>query len=246
MPSRLITRRLATRHLATRRLATVVVAGAASLAVLAPAASAADSAAAAKLPAKLTVKSYTGYLKAQKTPEAKKALKSFSALPAAKKAKFLKYLQDREVYEAMSTQTKGTVNRSVKAVRHYDANVKFNVQIITKKNIKDPKGPASLTFSVTESIYNIPVTTETLNLRYNVVKGKVVAGSARATAEVKNVNAAIAITNNNKVTVNKKGIPKASTTWKATPRVASFGPGVKKLQEGWAQSSYWAVKLVNR
>jgi hypothetical protein len=244
VPSRLITRRLITRRLATRRLATVVVAGAASLAVLAPAASAADTAA-AKLPAKLTVKSYTGYLKAQKTPEAKKALKSFSALPAAKKAKFLKYLQDREVYEAMSTQTKGTVNRSVKAVRHYDANVKFNVQIITKKNIKDPKGPASLTFSVTESIYNIPVTTETLNLRYNVVKGKVVAGSARATAEVKNVNAAIAITND-KVTVNKKGIPKASTTWKATPRVASFGPGVKKLQEGWAQSSYWAVKLVNR
>lgn len=232
-------------RLITRRLASVAVAGAAAIAVLAPAASAADGDAAAKLPAKLTVKGYLTYLETQKTPEAKKALKSFSALPAAKKAKFVTYLQDREVYEAMSTQTKGTVNRSVKAVRHYDANVKFNVQIITKMNIKDPKGPASLTFSVTESIYNIPVTTETLNLRYNVVKGKVVAGSARATAEVKNVNAAIALTNN-KVTVNKKGIPKASTTWKATPRVASFGPTVKKLQEGWAQSSYWAVKLVNR
>lgn len=239
-------------RLTTRRLATVAVAGAATIAVLAPAASAADlgpqqgvqtvgaEAAAAKLPAKLTVNSYVAYLKAQKTPEAKSTLKSFSALPAAKKAKFVGYLQDGKIYGSLFKQLKGNLNRPVTNVTSYNADVKFVHSVSSKGGLK---GGHLVTYTATEKIYNIPVTSEKVTLRYNVVKGKV-QRNARAQAEVTNVNAAYTI-KGGKVRVAVKGIARADVTWKATPRVQAVGKAVAKDQAVTGHVKTWTAQLLH-
>ncbi|MER7107935.1 hypothetical protein [Streptomyces sp. NPDC000229] len=238
-------------RITTRRIAITVVAGAATLAVLAPAASAAAATvhptqaaarADAKLAAELTVAGYTTYLKHQKTPEAKKALQSFLKLPAGKQARFVKYLQNRDIYKALINQTKGNFNRQLKVVDPYNADVKF-VTEVTAKSVKG-KSTQQISFTVTETIFNIPVTSETVNLRYDVVKGKVT-GTPRAASDVKNINAAITIHKGTVGAVNT-GVATASTTWKATPRLKSFGKGVDKVQEVAGHTGTWKAKLANR
>ncbi|MFJ7042020.1 hypothetical protein ACIQVC_01240 [Streptomyces sp. NPDC101112] len=235
----------------TRRLAAAAVAGAAAVAVLAPAASATEfgprqgvqtvaDQAAAKLPAKLTVGSYIAYLKAQKTPEAKSTLKSFSALPAAKKAKFVGYLQDGKIYGSLFKQLKGTLNLPVTNVTSYNADVKFVHSVSSKGGLK---GGHLVTYSATEKIFNIPVTTEKLTLRYEVVKGKV-QRNARAQAQVTNVNAAYAI-KGGAVKVAVKGIARADVTWKATPRVQAVGKAVAKDQAVTGHTKTWTAQLIH-
>ncbi|WP_200307374.1 hypothetical protein [Streptomyces adelaidensis] len=235
----------------TRRLATAAVAGAAALAVLAPAASAneADShqatrtvaaQAAAKLPAKLTVKSYVAYLKAQKTPEAKQTLKSFTALPAAKQAKFVGYLQNGKIYASLFKQLKGSLNRPVKTVTPFNKDVKFVHAVSATKNAK---GATAVSYSATETIYGIPVTTEKLTLSYKIVNGKV-QRSARAVAKVTNVNAAVAI-KGGPVKATVKGIARADVTWKATPKVQAVGKAVVKDQAVTGHVNTWTAHLIH-
>ncbi|WP_328506651.1 hypothetical protein [Streptomyces sp. NBC_00391] len=241
----------------TRRLTAVFVAGAASLAVLAPAASAgeagphqgtqtaasqtaASQTAAAKLPAKLTVKSYTAYLKAQRTPEAKRTLKSFSALPAAKKTAFVGYLQNGKIYASLFRQLKGNLNRPVKTVTPYNKDVKFVHEVSSSKNTK---GAVAVSYTATETIYGIPVTSEKLTLHYKIVKGKVQRG-ARAVAKVTNVNAAVAIKGGG-VKVAVKGIARADVTWKATPKVQAVGKPVLKDQAVTGHLNTWTASLIH-
>ncbi|WP_327728691.1 hypothetical protein OG250_20645 [Streptomyces sp. NBC_00487] len=236
----------------TRRLTTVVVAGAASLAVLAPAASASEAGphqgtqtaasqtAAAKLPAKLTVKSYTAYLKAQRTPEAKRTLKSFSALPAAKKTAFVGHLQNGKIYASLFRQLKGNVNHPVKTVTPYNKDVKFVHEVSSSKHTK---GAVAVSYTATETIYGIPVTSEKLTLHYKIVKGKV-QRNARAVAKVTNVNAALAIKGGG-VKVAVKGIARADVTWKATPKVQAVGKPVLKDQAVTGHLNTWTASLIH-
>ncbi|EKX63183.1 hypothetical protein Sipo8835_37090 [Streptomyces ipomoeae] len=241
-------------RLTTRRLATVAVAGAATLAVLAPTASAADlgasqgtrtvaSQAAAKLPAKLTVNSYLTYLKTQKTPEAKKTLRSFSALPAAKKARFVTHLQDRKIQEKLLKELSGAINTPKQSVTKVNADVKFVQQVTSKRNFKDAKGATVVSYTVTETIFGIPVTAENLTLHYNVVKGKV-QRKARAVARVTNVNAAVAI-KGGPVKVAVKGLARAEVKWKLTPKVASFGAAITKQQVVKGHTKVWNTQFLN-
>lgn len=235
----------------TRRLATIAVAGAATLAVLAPTASAGDTApqqgtrtvaaqSAAKLPAKLTVKSYLAYLKAQKTPEAKRTLKSFSALPAAKQTRFVGYLQNGKIYASLFKQLKGNVNRPVKTVTPFNKDVKFVHEVASTRNAK---GAASVSYTATETIYGIPVTTEKLTLHYKIVKGKV-QRKATAVAKVTNVNAAVAI-KGGPVKATVKGIARADVTWKATPKVTAVGKPVVKDQAVTGHVNTWTASLIH-
>ncbi|BBC34857.1 hypothetical protein SGFS_061510 [Streptomyces graminofaciens] len=240
-------------RLTTRRLATVAVAGAATLAVLAPVASAADAhqdarpvaaQAAAKLPAKLTVNGYLAYLKSQKTPEARTALKGFAALPAAKKAKFVSYLQDAKVYGALHKELGGPFNVLGRNVQSYNADVKFVHTVTSKKNVKEQKGSASVAYTVTETIYGIPVTSEKLSLSYSFKGTQAVPRTGRAAAKVTNVNAAVAI-KGGPVKIGIKGIARADVTWKAVPKVAAFGKAVNKDQAVKGQPKTWGASILN-
>lgn len=241
-------------RLITRRLTTAAVAGAATVAVLAPAASAADLGAAqgtrtvaaeatAKLPAKLTVNSYVAYLKAQKSPEAQKTLKSFSALSAAKKARFVAHLQDRKIQEKLFKELNGTINTPKQAITKVNADVKFIHQVTSKRNFKDARGATVVSYTVTESIYGIPVTSEKLTLRYNVVNNKV-QRTARAVAQVTNVNAAVAI-KGGPVKVAVKGLARAEATWTFTPKVKSFGKTLTKEQVVKGHTKTWNTQLLH-
>ncbi|MBT2525308.1 hypothetical protein J7E91_07630 [Streptomyces sp. ISL-99] len=239
----------------TRRLAASAVAGTAALAVLAPTASAMEAnahrphdtqtvaQAEAKPAARLTVKSYTTYLKQQKTSEAKKTLNAFTKLPAGKQAKFVKYLQNRDICKALIDQAKGNLDRKLRVVDPYNADVKF-VTEVTAKTLKG-KSTKQISFTVTETIFGIPVTSETLSLRYQVFKGKVT-GTPNANSEIKNVNAAIALHKSKVRRTGHTGVATASTVWKAVPRVKSFGKGVDKVQEITADARTWKAKLANR
>ncbi|MFJ9409212.1 hypothetical protein [Streptomyces sp. NPDC101393] len=224
----------------TSRLASAGIATIAGLAVLAPAAHALDSAAAGKQPAKLTVAGYTKYLKAKQTPEARKTLKKFNALPKAKKSRFVRYLQDRDVYRALIDTTKGRIGGPLHIVDPYNKDVRF-VTDVTSHAAKDKGRTTSVRFTVTEQIYRIPVTSETIRLRYQAKKpGKKVA----ATAKLTNVNAALSI-KHGRVTA-KGGPATARTTWHASPRVASFGKKVVKTQSVASAAGTWKAQLGNR
>ncbi|MBT2487452.1 hypothetical protein J7E96_02625 [Streptomyces sp. ISL-96] len=245
-------------RIATRRIAASAVAGAAALAVLAPTASAMDATAylnstqavaqaEAKQPAQLTVKNYTAYLKHQKTPEARKALNAFTKLPADKQARFVKYLQNRNIYKAFSGQAKGKIDRPLKVVDSYNKDVKFVTEVTSKTDqAVQGKSVEWISFTVTERIFNVPVTSETLNLRYQFDKGKVT-DVLRAGSEVKNVNAAIAI---HKGKVARRGhhaaVATASTVWTIYPLVKSFGKDLDKVQEVASGSGTWKAKLATR
>ncbi|WP_434600151.1 hypothetical protein [Streptomyces sp. A5-4] len=236
------------------RFVASAIAGTAVLAVLAPAASAMNTTATlngthavaqaeTKLAAKLTVASYTTYLKQHKTPEAKRTLTAFTKLPAGKQARFVKHLQNRNIYKALIDQAKGSLDRKLRVVDPYNHDVKF-VTEVTSKTLRG-KSTKQVSFTVTETIFGIPVTSETLNLRYQVLKGKVT-GTPAADSEVKNLNAAITLHKGKVARSGHTGVATASTVWKAVPRVKSFGKGVDKVQEISANSSTWKAKLANR
>lgn len=235
--------------LTMRRMSTAVVAGAAAVAVLTPAASAATAApsaagvqadAAAK---KLTVSGYVGYLKASKKPEAKQTLAQFNKLPQAKKVKFVNYLQNRNVYKALTASLKGTINRDLRVVTPYNADVSFLKTVRTVQG-KPKKGPTKVTFTVTERIYGIPVTSEQVSVKYQAAGTP--GGFVRGEAKVTNVNAAITV-NGGKIEARKViGGYLAGTTWTARPNYASFGKQVVKDQKVTSGSGYWKASLANR
>ncbi|AYN41610.1 hypothetical protein D9753_25090 [Streptomyces dangxiongensis] len=233
-----------------RRFGTAAVAGAAAVAVLAPAASAADSAPPAwqtlhavgstQLPAQLTVASYQAWLKNAHTPEAAKTLKAFTVLPNLKKYLFVQHLQNRSTYKALQTQLKGGP-RGLHTVVPYNKFVSFAHDVRVAKT-GGRKPATTVTFSVTERIFNVPVTAETVWVTYQTTKGKhlTVTGGG---AKVVNTNAAIAIQARNTSTGQTGGSALTSTQWHATPRVTSFGKAVDQ-QQTIAADGYWKAQLI--
>ena len=243
-------------NITLRRISTAAIAGVATVAVLAPAASAstadlasapASKAAAAKpLPKRLTVQGYLGYLGQNKSPEARSTLKAFKKLPKAKQVKFVNYLQDRTVYKALTASLKGSQSRDLRVVTPFNTDVKFVKDVKTVKS-KDKLNTTKITFTVTERIYNIPVTSEQVWVKYQAKKGN---GSVapRAGAKATNVNAAFQL-RHGKVEARKIiGGATGATVWTATPRYQSFGkkPVVKAQSVDGYASSYWKASLANR
>ncbi|WP_405890181.1 hypothetical protein OG427_16230 [Streptomyces sp. NBC_00133] len=216
----------------TGRLTTAAIATAAGLAVLAPAAHAADAA-----PAKLTVPAYEKYLKQQSTPAAKKAAAKFAALNKNQKAVFVKTLQDQKVYKALTGRAWGKI-RNVTTTDRYNKNVTF-VTKASFKIAKDKHRTTTATFSVTEKIFNIPVTTEGATLIYPTI-GKL-PGVTKASADVFNINAAIRIDATSAVKGN-------FTTARivAVPQVKAFGKKAVKQATLRATKGDFIGKLANQ
>ncbi|WP_405895209.1 hypothetical protein OG272_29140 [Streptomyces sp. NBC_00104] len=218
----------------TGRLTTAAVATVAGLAVLAPAAQAAEQAP-AKPAVKLTVAGYTKYLKAQKTPAAQQTLKRFLGLSKGQQAIFVKDLQDRKIYKALLGKVAAPVGRPVSITDPYNKEVRF-VTKASSSVAKDKNRTTTVSFTVTQEIFRIPVTSETLTVSYPT------AGNGpkrtKASAKVTNVNAAIAIKPGR---VSVKGLG-ASTSWAAVPQVKSFGkPAYKAQSLLGAKTGYRAV-----
>ncbi|WP_326579165.1 hypothetical protein OG889_18165 [Streptomyces sp. NBC_00481] len=218
----------------TGRLTTAAVATVAGLAVLAPAAQAVEQAP-AKPAVKLTVAGYTKYLKAQKTPAAQQTLKRFLGLSKGQQAVFVKDLQDRKIYKALLGKVAAPVGRPVSITDPYNKEVRF-VTKASSSVAKDKNRTTTVSFTVTQEIFRIPVTSETLTVSYPT------AGNGpkrtKASAKVTNVNAAIAIKPGR---VSVKGLG-ASTSWAAVPQVKSFGkPAYKAQSVLGAKTGYRAV-----
>ncbi|WP_455358360.1 hypothetical protein [Streptomyces sp. SYSU K21746] len=226
------------------RLTAASIAAAAGLAVVSPAATAAP--APNKIPGKLTVNSYTAYLKTQKIPEAKRTLAKFNKLNAKQKAQFVAYLQDRRIYLALIDQVKGTIGKPLRVVDPYNTDVKF-VTEVTSQTGTDDNRTTKVTFKVTETIFSIPVTSETIGLTYTRASKKSSPRIVSGTANVTNVNGAIKIAPQGKITTKLNGAASAEISWKATGLVESFGKPVTKNQSTWgSDNGYYSAKLANR
>ncbi|MGV9245476.1 hypothetical protein [Streptomyces sp. NPDC003710] len=212
----------------TGRLASAAIATVAGLAVLAPAAHAAD-AAPAKPAAKLTVPAYEKYLKQQTTPAAKKAAAQFAKLNKNQKQVFVKTLQDQKVYKALTGKAWGKI-RNVTTVDRYNKNVTF-VTKASFKTVKDKTRTTTATFSVTEKIFNIPVTSEGATLVYPTA-GKL-PGTTKGGIDVFNINAAIRIDATSSVKNND-----ISGRITALPQVKSFGK--KAVKRDTLHATRWA------
>ncbi|MEW2259757.1 hypothetical protein [Streptomyces sp. NPDC047869] len=220
----------------TVRLASAAIAAVAGLSVLAPAAHAAD-AAPAKPAAKLTVPAYERYLKQQSSPAAKTSAARFAKLNKNQKQIFVKTLQDQKVYKALTGKAWGLI-RNVTTVDPYNKNVTF-VTKASFKTAKDKARTTTATFSVTEEIFNIPVTIEGATLVYPTV-GKLPV-TTKGSTDVFNINAAIRID----VTNSTKGND-ASGLLTALPQVKSFGTKAVKSVTLHATKAAFIGQVVNR
>ncbi|MFJ3338508.1 hypothetical protein [Streptomyces sp. NPDC086766] len=220
----------------TGRLTSAAIATIAGITVLAPAAHAAETGT-AKPAAKLTVTAYEKYLKQQSTPAAKKAAAQFAKLSKSQKQVFVKTLQDQKVYKALTGKAWGKI-RNVTTVDRYDKNVTF-VTKVSFKTTKDKARTTTAKFSVTERIFNIPVTTEGATLVYPTV-GKL-PGTTRASTDVFNINAAISIDATSSVKGND-----ASGRITALPRVKTFGKTAVKRVTLHATRTAFIGRLVNQ
>ncbi|MFC7307390.1 hypothetical protein ACFQVC_24580 [Streptomyces monticola] len=243
-----------------RRIGSAAVAGAAALAVLAPAASAVDHAPVRQQTAaaqehvsaqegakkRLTVKGYVGYLEAKGTPAAKATLRSFRKLSPAQQTKFVGYLQSREVYSAFLGALKGSTSTPhLRKPVAYNSDVRFVRDARITKKSSSSRTNTRITYTMTEQIYGIAVTSEQLWVSYQTKSGKVtkVLGAG---ASVSNVNAALAI-RHGKVERRKQGPGVfAETTVHASPRYPGFGSRIVKEQRvdaGWKGT--WKAVLRN-
>lgn len=154
------------------RLTATAAAAVAGLAVLSPTVSqaavpgapdAVQADAAAELPAELTVAGYKTYLKKNWDKGGRETTARFARLTTAQQKKFVKYLEDRKVHSALKDQVKGNFGRPLHVVDPCNADVTF-VTDVTATVAKDKNATAPLRFSVSERIYGIPVTTETLTV----------------------------------------------------------------------------------
>lgn len=223
----------------TGRLTSAAIAAAAGLAVLAPAAANAAPAAPAAKPAKLTVPAYTSYLQHQaaKSPAAKKVFKQYLGLSQSQKATLVANLQDHAVYAALKAKAWGKI-RNIHTVDQYNKSVSF-VTDVTFRTVKDKVRTTTATFTVTEKIFQIPVTTETVTLTYQTA-GK--ATKLKATAKVTNLNAAIAITASGQATRGKE----THVNIVAVPTVKSFGSKIAKVQSLRSDRQAFLATLANK
>ncbi|MGV9248816.1 hypothetical protein [Streptomyces sp. NPDC003710] len=216
-----------------RRVSTAAVAGAAAVAILAPAASANPAASgthhahasqgSAALPRQLTQDAYVAWLQNQHTDAAAATLKAFSKLSNLRKYIFLQQFQNRSAYAALQAQLKG-------GPKGFHKTVPYNKVISIARDVeitrtRGKKPATAVTFRVTETIYNIPVTSHTVWATYQTAKGKRVKVTDSG-AHVINTNGAYAI----KATSSCSTHTGATAQWHAAPRVASVGKAIDKQQ----------------
>ncbi|MEU5581221.1 hypothetical protein ABZ791_12670 [Streptomyces huasconensis] len=237
------------------RIRTATVATVAALAVAAPAGTAfADTStgdspavsAVKKKPAQLTVKGYIKALKADKSPAAAKTLKAFKKLNDGKKQyAFVKLLQNRDVYEAVAGRTKGILKNGTRtSTKQLNAPVKVTSSTVVTKD--DKSGRRVVTFTVTERIYDIPVTSERISVRYTL-KGKKKIADPSASTRITNTNKAITIRAPKTTPVRVKGTSVSGhSTIKATGTVESFGKGVTKKADSRIGLSSYSASIVTR
>ncbi|MEV0319151.1 hypothetical protein ACIBKX_06470 [Streptomyces sp. NPDC050658] len=227
------------------------VSGVAALAVLAPAAGAfadghagaapASHSIQAKKPAQLTVKGYVKYLKTQKTPAAKQTLAKFNKLNGKQKYTFVKLLQNRGVHLALKGSLEGRADKTF--TKRVNSAVTVTRAADTQRN--DKFGSRQVTYSVTESIYKIPVTTESVTVKYRL-KGKKVIKPA-ATSAVTNTNAAVTVTPKKTTRLVVKGTNvRGEQTFTSTGNVKSFGKKVVKKGAVRAHGKSYTGILANR
>ncbi|MGW0735113.1 hypothetical protein [Streptomyces sp. NPDC002851] len=196
---------------------------------------------------RLTVKDYTSYLKQSKAPEAKRVYKGFKKLSAKDQQRFVNYLQNRNVYKAFVSSTKGhPMEGGAHFTKKYNRDVKFTTDV--KPTSKGTTNKTHLvTHTVTEKIYNIPVTTQVFKLKYRTKYKKLIPGSVTARTAVSNANKVIHI-RPGKVGARPVGNKATgSTIWHAVPGYKSFGKEVAKnhkLTATW--DVRWTAKLTNR
>ncbi|MFD8373556.1 hypothetical protein ACFV2Z_22740 [Streptomyces sp. NPDC059688] len=216
-----------------QRVSTAAVAGAAAVAILAPAASAAPavngtphahaSQAGTALPRQLTQDAYVAWLKKQHTDAAAATLKAFTKLSNLRKYIFLQQLQNRSAYAALQAQLKGGPKGFHKTVPYNKVISIARDVAITKTRGKKPA--TTVTFTVTQTIYNIPVTSHTVWATYQTAKGKQLKVTDSG-ARVTNTNGAYAI----KATSSGSTHTGATAQWHGAPRVASVGKAIDKQQ----------------
>lgn len=212
------------------RFRTGVVATIAALAVAAPAgtafadAPATGSPAASAKPSQLTVKGYIKALKADKTPAASKTLKAFKKLDGKKQYTFVKILQGRSAYKAVSGASKGVLKKGTRtSTEKLNSAVKITRSTAVTKN--DKSGRRAVTFTVTERIHNIPVTSERISIKYTL-KGKKKIDNPSASTKITNTNKAIAIKTPKATPVRVKGTNVSGhSAIKTIGTVKSFGRG---------------------
>jgi hypothetical protein len=212
------------------------LATATAVAVLAPAAQAVTAAAptapvahtAAVLPAHLTVDGYQAYLKKNWAKGGRETSAAFKKLTPAQRKKFLLHLEDRKIYLALRNTVKGNVGHRLHIVNSYNQDVQL-VTDVTSRIAGDKVATATLNFTVSERIYGITVTTETVTVSFET-RGHAKNKNAHAKVTLKNVNAAIAVKASKPKAVAKGAITNGSTVWTATPQVRAFGKKVVKDQ----------------
>jgi hypothetical protein len=207
-----------------------VIAAAAALAALAPVAQALPAGhqngavtqtAAARLPAGLTVGGYKTYLKKNWANGGRETAAAFNKLTPAQQKKFLRHLENRKIHAALQDTVKGNFGRRLHITDAYNKDVKF-VTDVTSRIGKDKFGTATLSFSVSERIFNIPVTTETVTVTFET-RGHAKNKNAHAKATLQNVNAAVAVKASHVKAVSKGVVTNGTAVWTATPQVKAFG-----------------------
>ncbi|MBJ6636805.1 hypothetical protein H4K36_00420 [Streptomyces sp. DHE7-1] len=128
--------------------------------------------------------------------------------------------------------------RNVTTNDHYNKNVTF-VTKASFKTTQDKARTTTATFSVTEKIFNIPVTTEGATLVYPTL-GKLPVATTAST-DVFNINAAIRVDSTNGVKGND-----TSGDITALPQVKSFGKKAVKRVTLHATKAAFIGQLVNQ
>ncbi|GHE28960.1 hypothetical protein [Streptomyces capitiformicae] len=232
------------------RITVAAIATAASVALIGGTGQAfADSQAPAKpaAPSKLTVDAYKAWLK--KAPGGLSTLAKFAKLPKAKQQAFVTYLQDANVIKAFKADHSGDVPKGGKKTIRYKKDVTF-VSTVTSTAHKNKNGTTTLNLSVTatERIFDIPVTSVTTQLAYQVGKNHLVNGKGQTVSnKSRNHNAAFAFKASKGKIEPEANMLDGVTNWTATPKFKSAGTkSVNKVQVAIGLGDHgWSHGFVN-
>ncbi|MFF7264954.1 hypothetical protein ACFZCL_32390 [Streptomyces sp. NPDC008159] len=195
--------------------------------------------------AKLTVQDYRAFLKKGGGSSAT-LLKSFDGLPKAKQQKFVGYLQSAAVQKAFDAALGGYVTTSKCNWEDYNKDVRFtgDVRAVTKS---DKVGRhTTLTFTATESIYNLPVISHKSVLSYTYRPG-VGYKSPKFKSSLTNLNGAFAVTHGAKDSIRNGSGIWGVATWKYTPLYKSAGTApIVKQQTTLGHTAKFSARLTNR
>ncbi|MFG1667517.1 hypothetical protein [Streptomyces sp. Y7] len=224
-----------------RRAIVMFTAGAASLALLAPVASASDMptsklthASPSDQGTELTPAEYRRYLQSLNNAEADEVRSEFDALSADDQTKFVNYLQDDQVYRAFIDTASSGVNASTSS--HTDT--RYNADVTFSRDVERSRPAASTrlahwdekaTYTDKTKILGVTVTTLQVWVRYQCTRGEVTkvynSGSG-----VKNFNAAVSIDGTDARPWTAGGKAHAETVWKGSIIYKGFGVRIDKKQ----------------